>query len=94
MIDSYRKKAYIIQISNRKQWRHERGRVFYPETMTEDTTAYTEKTCNIDIETATHIKNYVSTHEDFLQRTLKFGSPLQRAKALIFFQIAKGEVTL
>lgn len=94
MIDSYRKKAYIIQISNRKQWRHERGRVFlYPESMT-DNTAFTEKICNIDIETATHIKNYVSTHEDFLKRTLKFGSPLQRAKALLFFQIAKGEVTL
>ena len=54
---------------------------------------YPAKIC-IDSETQQSVKKYVSTHEDFLQRTLKFGSPLQRAKALIFFQIAKGEVTL
>ncbi|KKG87789.1 hypothetical protein DU69_17300 [Methanosarcina mazei] len=46
--------------------------------------------CNIDNETLTSVRNYVATHDDFLKRTLKFGSPLQRAKALLFLQIAKG----
>jgi len=43
---------------------------------------------NFDLETVTHIKNYVATHDDFLKRTLKFGSPLQRAKASLFLKIA------
>ncbi|BBL64253.1 hypothetical protein DU80_14305 [Methanosarcina mazei] len=48
-----------------------------------------ENNCgNFDVETVTHIKNYVATHDDFLKRTLKFGSPLQRAKASLLLKIA------
>lgn len=38
----------------------------------------------------TDIRMYVSGHKDFIDRTAKFGSPLQRAKALLFLEIAGG----
>jgi hypothetical protein len=51
------------------------------------------KTANletIDEETRKHITDYVNKHKDFLNRTVSFGSPLQRAKALLFLSIAGG----
>jgi len=57
--------------------------------MTTNTTASNELT-GIDTTTQAHIKNYVEQHNDFIQRTLKFGSPLQKAKASLFLAIAGG----
>jgi len=38
----------------------------------------------------TDIRMYVSGHKDFIDRTTKFGSPLQRAKVLLFLEIVGG----
>lgn len=59
------------------------------EGMTTNTNASNEIT-GIDHETQVHIKSYVEQHNDFLQRTLKFGSPLQKAKAHLFLHLAEG----
>ncbi|WP_155400920.1 hypothetical protein [Methanosarcina mazei] len=41
-----------------------------------------------------NIKKYVEGHREFLERTAKYGSIIDRGIASAFLRIAKGEVTL